>query len=364
MSEEGTQVLEILKGLQTAARLQQSQIDKLIEVYETSLTSNSSLKRPASSMLNDSIGENDTTAEKPVKDLHDKILDNPKLLKAWSSIMVSMDVTYPAAISDEQKAKIEAILKNSCRLSKIVVSNNFKSYLGEKYKIKDKTDDSVKHSMEVGVNISNGDIIRKDITYAHNPESFLRAKSEFQFVLMDPVAAFREKPVESLLVDSCFSYSHVPRYRQKRQRLPVAIVCVKKPGFLSFFVADWAFQENADPSINYLSNMVHYTTLHLRSFASHEELDTEHWKSLEESLQKAACPTDFNIGSVTGFLHENRGNMICAKVIRDSHTDSPALRIYSHTSCRDHLVKSGSHFLLHFNDSGADYMSRLCDTKL
>lgn len=361
MSEDN-QILGILKKLQAAAHLQQSQIDKLIEAYENSLTSPSSLKRPIS-MVNENAGENDVL-EKPTKDFYDKLVDNPKLMKSWNNTLVSMDISYPPTVSEEQKAKIEAVLKNACRLSKVVVANNFKSYIGEKYKIRDRQDDSVYHGIEIGVNISDNEVSKKGAVYAHNPEGFLRGKSEFQFFLMDPVTAFRNNPADSLLVNSCFSYTHVPRYRQKRQRLPVAVVCIKKIGFISFFVADWAFDENTDPAINFLSNMMHYRTLHLESFADPEELKTENWKNLEESLKTSACPTDYNMGSVSGFLHENRGNIICAKVFLDTQTERPALRLYSHISCKDHLIKAGSHFILHFNDSGSDYMSKLCDIKL
>jgi len=314
-----------------------------------------------SDVLDRSLESNGKVAEiaPPVerKEHLDKILEKASFLKMWDRISVKLDVKGLDNL--KEKEKIMEILTKAGEKAKVVCAMNYDTLLtGGLCKI-------IKQGVRPDVDSLSFTISNKapskTVCYSHNVEMFTKTVEDFQTALADPATHYLANPRKTLLSESAFSDVAVREFRSRRQRLPFAVVCMRKTGQLTFFVGDWAHK---DVSLPNSSILCHYTTLDVNKFVQAEDLATDEWKEMEKLLEVAASPTDMGIGSVSLFMHENRGNIICAKVIQSKDPVDPVLqlKLYPHASCRNSRIRP--HLIVNFNDNGEDYASQLGETNL
>ncbi|KAL5265532.1 hypothetical protein ACHWQZ_G006303 [Mnemiopsis leidyi] len=303
-------ILQILKRLQQASKLQQLQIDQLINLFES--THNpvngqlaSSSKRsldqmlgehaPAEEVLSDLVAANQLEFEAPKiaekKEHIDKMLEKPSFSELWNSLTVKLSVS-DSLDNLKEKEKIMEILEKACERAKVVSAMNYDTLLTATLRRFSKSQSpSVSSMLYEATNESQAGA--KRTCYAHNVEKFRQNMEDFHSALIDPCQHFKINPRKFLLTESCFSSTAKLEFRSKRQRLPFAICCIRKPGFLSFFVGDWAYDDEELPNS---SNLNHYSTLKLDKFVETPDLETEQWKSMCSVLEGAACPADLDIG--------------------------------------------------------------------
>lgn len=385
MSSDINQIFSILQGLQEQAKLQQKQIDQLVKAYE--LTHSAQLnggpsrisntqtkapqKRPLSAVLEESCElaapaapSSEAVEVVPDKRDHlDKLLDKPSFKELCNQLSIKLQVEGLDRYKD--KDKIQEILTRACEKAKVMCAMNYDTLLSASLRKFTQCGvspnmDSLKYSVSRS-QASSGDTV----CYAHNIEKFQNSMAEFRISIQDPCGYFHRNPRSSLLSTSCFSSTANTDYRSKRQRLPFAICCVKKPGYLSFFAGDWAYDDVKMPNS---SNITHYITLHLSSFVKPENLITQEWAKILSLLESAACPADHNIGSITMFMHEHRGNMVCAKVLPATTRSGQfegcvqmythCIRLYKHNSVQMGIPP----VVLMFNDSGDHYLQMIQPT--
>ena len=372
-SQELTEIFRILKELQTASKLQQQQVDKLLNAFE--ITS-SSLRNtdPVSAGVKRSICEvegtnwqqsiateimqnSDPSINIPMavterKEHIDKILDKASFQDIWKKLSIKLSIENIDNL--KEKDKIAEVLEKACERARLICGMNFDTLLTANLRriIKRNVHPELG---DIYYNASNSATSSKKVCYAHNIDMFTKNMDNFHSALNDPLEHFKNNPKKVLLTDSCFSSTAELDFRFKRQRLPFAICCIRKKGYISFFVGDWAHEDKEMPNA---SNLNHYATLKLDKFVEPANLETPLWLEYENLLESAACPSDLNIGSVTMFMHEHRGNIICAKVMLSKDTQKPILRIYPHCSYKP-AVKSI--ILLNFDDDGYHYLDKLVD---
>ena len=366
-STETGDILRILKELQKSSKIQQQQIDKLITAFEIthSLQNGSAsagTKRSIGQILNASLeetsadGQADAGSNQPgtnvaeKKEHLDKMLEKPSFSELWNSLSVKLSVS-DSVNNLKEKEKIMEILQKACERAKVVCTMNYDTLLTATLRryCKDQNP-SVSSMIYEATNMSQ--VGAKRACYAHNVDRFRKNMEDFHCALTDPCQHFIRNPRKYLLTESCFSSTAKLEFRSKRQRLPFAICCIRKPGFLSFFVGDWAFEDENLPNS---SNLNHYTTLKLDKFVEKTDLESEVWTSMSTVLECAACPSDLDIGSVTMFMHEHRGNLVCAKVMMNKDTNRQGLRIYPHASFQTSIRP----VFLNFDDDGEQYLLRI-----
>ena len=376
------ELLPILKELQRNSKLQQQQIDLLIAAFESKTAPSfnncapafpnpqvqskydiaagiTGIKRPLSEVLDRSLeggAPPPVIAPPPVerKEHLDKILEKPSLRQIWDLISVKLDIDG-SIDSLKEKDKILEILKRASEKAKLVCAMTYDTLLtGNLTKIIKEGKPSLDSVCYTVSNKVENDGLTPTVCYAHNPEMFALTVNEFESALADPYTHYLKSPRKALLSEACFSDIAVKEFRSRRQRLPFAICCIRKPGLLTFFVGAWAHEDKSLPNS---SNLNHYTTLDMAKFVSLECTKTEAWQRMEKLLESAASPTDKGIGSVSLFMHEHRGNIVCAKVCpnRDTAKTSLQLKIYAHSSCQvSHMP-----VYLEFNDNGDEYAASL-----
>ena len=369
MSSAQSNILEILKGLQQASKLQQQQLDQLIKLFEATHNPQNGHITPSSKRSLDQMLDEHAPAEEAISDLSatgqlnvevpkitekkehiDKMLEKPSFSELWNSLTVKLSVS-DSIDNLSEKEKIMEILEKACERAKVVSAMNFDTLLTATLRRYSKSQSPTVSNMRYeATNVSQVGV--KRTCYAHNVEKFRQNMEDFHCALIDPCQHFKNNPRKCLLTESCFSSTAKLEFRSKRQRLPFAICCIRKPGYLSFFVGDWAYDDEELPNS---SNLNHYSTLKLDKFVEPYDLETEQWKSMSSVLEGAACPSDLDIGSVTMFMHEHRGNVVCAKIMINKGTNRLALRIYPHASFQTSIRP----VVLHFDDDGDQYMKRI-----
>lgn len=374
-SSEASDILRILKELQKSSKLQQQQVDKLITAFEITHSSQNGNVAPTVGSKR-SIGEilsisiEDAPADVsltniqpeagsvniPEKKEHlDKMLEKPSFSELWNRLSVKLSVS-DSVNSLKEKDKIMEILEKACERAKVVTTMNYDTLLTATLRRYSKDQNpSVSSMLYEATNMTQ--VGSKRACYAHNVDKFRQNMEDFHLALVDPCHHFTSNPRKYLLTESCFSSTAKLEFRSKRQRLPFAMCCIRKPGFLSFFVGDWAYDDEDLPNS---SNLNHYSTLKLDKFVEAKDLQTDQWKKMCEVLEGAACPSDLDIGSVTMFMHEHRGNMVCAKVMMNKETSKQALRIYPHASFQTTIRP----VFLNFDDDGDQYLNRVKNNEI
>lgn len=369
MASQGlSEVFRIMKELQAASKLQQQQIDRLLIAFELTsphLNENASVYAGIKRTIHQIEGEEsplclvseekpgfDTTVEiAPTerKEHIDKILDKPSFQDIWNRLSVKLSIENIDDI--QEKDKIVEILKKACERARLICGMNFDTLLTANLRRIIKQNE-IPELGDISYRASNFASSSKKVCYAHNIEMFNNNMDDFHSALNDPLEHFKQNPKKVLLMDSCFSSTAELDFRFKRQRLPFAICCIRKKGYISFFVGDWAHKDKEMPNA---SNFNHYATLKLDKFVEPADLQSSNWTEFEKLLENAACPSDLNIGSVTMFMHEHRGNIVCAKVMLSNSSQQPVLRLYPHCSYK--ISVKG--ILLNFDDDGDNYLKQM-----
>ena len=368
-------VLQILKELQKSSKLQQEQIDLLILAAELKqdtslplqgvndkkrkvaelLTSSIGVKvgnpDPTSVVQVDSLTSNGKDADR--KEFLDKLFEKESFLKLWEQLSVKLEIGSLESL--EKKEEIRKVLERACEKAKVVCTMNYDALLTNTLRRVVRHGqvpavDSLKYSAGNSTSGSN-----KKVCYAHNIEKFDKTMYDFFQAQQDPHEHFVLHPRKTLLSESCFSATSQIEFRNKRQLLPFAVCCIKKPGFLTFFTGDWAFEEKHLPNS---SNFSHYTTLDMEQFISKEDLESARWQDMEQLLSCAACPADCGIGSATMFTHGHRGNIVCAKVILNRDTQQHVLKLYPHATCKVPLPQG---IIVNFDDDGDRYLKLISE---